>query len=943
MGDPDKAISDKEKQNATEEKEKDTSGSKPGSAKSKPGSATSKRSKSPANAKSPAPAKGKTSKAAGKKGGKKGGKKEEEKKPEPPPEEEKDENALPDNVAPFFMTSKTQEIFSCVADEHVTEEQPFKLIPKAEILEDLKMRAGVSDFSVIKQTIVDYPGEDILVVYDADFKHGQNYLIALTEEAKDKLLKGPEEEGAEGGEGGEAVEEEQIEYKYIPPESKPWISYGSEKEIAEEAVVETRKPISISVKRLRREFGAPVKFTDRNVADAKDGYIECTPYEDKTPDVKKVELTKSIQAVPQFIDQGCQTTWRHPRNAEVQYYPREFNEEELKVENENPKVGEFLKSVAPRFQLALQQNEIMDVFADDWNQLGDDDSGFGSKADNHLKEYQSFTDLQFSKDKTITCIDWHPTIKGIVAVSASEKISFDDRIDNAEKIIMTPSLILIWSFADPIHPQLLLEAPDDIYSFKFCNTDPNIIAGGCMNGQLVLWDISQHIDRLKAPRANARKKNNNTIPGFEDESAMDIPIVRYCAVSSIENSHKAAITDILWMPDHMELNRMGYAMENKLQQSVQIMTCATDYSVLVWDTRPPKGHQVQDEKGPMGVPNTFKHLDLVWKPHLRVFLSKAEPGGDHAPTKFTIQERQGDRSAVEDEAPGMEKKESSTVGGFQYGGKPSSAKQNKLLKSVQTKFYVGTEDGEIVYVDWMPQKDQDTGKINTPKPEFYHQAHDGPIVTLQRSPFFKDVLLCIGGWTFSLWKEGVISGPILQSNPSSKRLTGGYWSPSRPGVFYITRVDGSIDVWDILDRTHEPSLNQNVSAHPITCIYPYHITNKQHLLAVGDNSGTLHIMEIPWSLRVPTPNELQGVTNYFDREVKRRAFVVARWDFREREKMEIEAESKRRAGIAPNVQLTEDEIVYRMKQEYNAYLDEEASFLRDLGLKQEEDEPLPEV
>ena len=31
------------------------------------------------------------------------------------------------------------------------------------------------------------------------------------------------------------------------------------------------------------------------------------------------------------------------------------------------------------------------------------------------QEYQSFTDLKFSKDKVITWIDWHPTIKGIVS------------------------------------------------------------------------------------------------------------------------------------------------------------------------------------------------------------------------------------------------------------------------------------------------------------------------------------------------------------------------------------------------------------------------------------------------------------------------------------------------------------------------------------------------
>ena len=36
----------------------------------------------------------------------------------------------------------------------------------------------------------------------------------------------------------------------------------------------------------------------------------------------------------------------------------------------------------------------------------------------------------------------------------AEKMTFDERIDSAAKVIMTPSLILIWSFTDPIHPQV---------------------------------------------------------------------------------------------------------------------------------------------------------------------------------------------------------------------------------------------------------------------------------------------------------------------------------------------------------------------------------------------------------------------------------------------------------------------------------------------------------
>lgn len=39
-----------------------------------------------------------------------------------------------------------------------------------------------------------------------------------------------------------------------------------------------------------------------------------------------------------------------------------------------------------RFELAMQQNEIVDIFFDDWSNLTDDEDGmFGVKSDTHLK------------------------------------------------------------------------------------------------------------------------------------------------------------------------------------------------------------------------------------------------------------------------------------------------------------------------------------------------------------------------------------------------------------------------------------------------------------------------------------------------------------------------------------------------------------------------------
>ena len=56
-------------------------------------------------------------------------------------------------------------------------------------------------------------------------------------------------------------------------------------------------------------------------------------------------------------------------------------------------VSDVAGLVLCRVESALQQNEIMDVFFDDWAALTIDDGSFGSKADNHLKVCSSDTTI----------------------------------------------------------------------------------------------------------------------------------------------------------------------------------------------------------------------------------------------------------------------------------------------------------------------------------------------------------------------------------------------------------------------------------------------------------------------------------------------------------------------------------------------------------------------
>ncbi|XP_070448855.1 dynein axonemal intermediate chain 3 isoform X2 [Equus przewalskii] len=808
-------------------------------------------------------------------------------------------------IYPVVLTTKTQEIFNCRIDEDITDEQPYKLIKKEDILADFQNRAAVSDFYPVKKVIQEYPGDEILLVYDKDFKYGLNFYLVGTEEGKENYLNAPE------------IPEEQEEYKehipeeiciYKAPISKPWVSLGSEKEIEEESVKESTKKITYMISRKRHQFGAPIKFSDQNASSVKDAYIECTAYPDKNFTLRQLEKDIGMQVVPEVKDISTQTRWTYPKNAITQYHPREFSEEEKETLGQAKSLTDFLNNVSISVEIALQQNEIMNTFIDDWKCLAEEEGTFGDKTDTHLKEYQSFTDLHNLTEKMITCVSWHPVIYGLIAVSVAVRLSFEDRVHFSGKLLLQPSLILFWSFSDPIHPQLMLESPDDIFCFKFCPSDPNIIAGGCINGQIVMWDITAHADRIENIKTGGSRSKKVTLkPMFllEPDSNKEAMYIRHCAVSSIENGHKHVITDIHWLPDTFEINRMGTVFENRSGICCQLVTCSADCTICFWDIRPQKALTPQPTEKkkeesieiPFDVPSTFLHLDLAWKPLSKIRLSKGETSLDHCPTKISLSE---DHLQYKAQDKMLAQSKAAKVGDMNPYQNLEGGLANHLKprEDFCTKFFVGTEEGEVIYTDWKMERDSETGRLMTKKPVSLYTVHDGAVHTVQRSPFYKDIILTIGGWNVAIWKEGVMTGPLLQTSCAPKRYTSGHWSLTRPGVFYIGREDGYIDIWDLLEKTHEPALSQNICITMITCIKPWTFSAKQQFIAVADYYGTLHILEIPWTLSHPSANEVLSMNYYFEREVKHLEYVDQRKKIREQEKKEMQLEmEKKKAGI----------------------------------------------
>ena len=116
-----------------------------------------------------------------------------------------------------------------------------------------------------------------------------------------------------------------------------------------------------------------------------------------------------------------------------------------------------------------------------------------------------------------------------------------------------------------------------------------------MNGQLVMWDMKEHADKISNNRGNVNSNQKKTVrcnvsllqldrlittlslqAMFGEEVQADIPTVRYCAVSSIEGSHHSMISSLQWVPSHFEVtkfvindfNQHFWAMRNFLENNV---------------------------------------------------------------------------------------------------------------------------------------------------------------------------------------------------------------------------------------------------------------------------------------------------------------------------------------------------------------------------------------
>jgi dynein intermediate chain 3, axonemal len=181
----------------------------------------------------------------------------------------------------------------------------------------------------------------------------------------------------------------------------------------------------------------------------------------------------------------------------------------------------------------------------------------------------------------VACVDWHPRQKNVVTASCVENISFDERVDLSGKA--TEAYTLVWSFADLIHPQLILQSPAETIRIQYNPNQPNIIAAGCVTGQVLIWDTTEALERISKQRKGRSKGDSAESAADLDDDKLNAP-VKPKFISTIDDSHKRAITDLQWLPDKMEVNAKG-VISYSPDVTNQFMTTSSDGSVHVWDLR----------------------------------------------------------------------------------------------------------------------------------------------------------------------------------------------------------------------------------------------------------------------------------------------------------------------------------------------------------------------
>lgn len=442
--------------------------------------------------------------------------------------------------------------------------------------------------------------------------------------------------------------------------------------------------------------------------------------------------------------------------------------------------------------------------------------------------------------------------------------------------------------------------------------------------------------RYLAPIIERCMKQNNTIDIYEEyfegvdaDHSSEPPSAKGLAVFRDPNQTKRSATSINWHPDPANVSKVAVSYSILNFQDPQFMGSRMPHQSYVWDVYNPNTPDVEllppsplcclrfnpkstdtlvggsynglvtfydlrKAGGGTTKETTPAATSLIEKSHhdpvYDIFWINSKTGNQCVSVSTDGQILWWDTRKLAEPTDTLLLSTGAAAGNQVLGG--SSLEYN--TEAGPSKYLVGTEQGVVLLVNLKSRKQNNGVTVFDQGPGKHH----GPIYSIQRNPANVKCFLTVGDWSARVWVED-IKTPIMTTKYHSSYLTAGCWSPSRAGVFYVTRMDGVLDIWDYFYRQNEVAYTHKVGDAMLSSISVQGQAQAGHggsrLVAVGDVEGTVSLLEVCESLAISQANEKKAIEAMFDREQKQEKNLEIRERDLKRAKAQ-EAEAKNREG-----------------------------------------------
>ncbi|XP_026752451.3 dynein axonemal intermediate chain 3 [Galleria mellonella] len=884
-----------------------------------------------------------------------------------------------EGVHKVILGEETEIQIDMVVGTHINAQYPWKPISKAKIAETIDSGGELSEFFPIKEQIEAYTEEFILMGYIADESNDvDEFYICCTTEARDHCK--------QQSDRFIKRQEKKLE-KAVQKKPRPWKSLGSEAEILELLPVNTRPLIEVEIKAKFPKVYEPTSFKVRDADGARDGYIELTPYRQRFNNVFRSRVDYGCQAAPSKSHREAQTELRYPQNmwtqsiadalskigdteaggdtgieggAEDDNKEGQSSDEEEEENKEPPDevglatyraalkrmrrtsyikmINDFMSLKKSEMDSIVELNTVMDIYCNDYPNLVTEKT-IDIYDSMTFEEYVCFTDVR-AKDKYVSSAVFHPMWSGIVAISYSDGSpsvmkTISSRPDPIQRAVYGLNPVMIWSHIDSLIPKLYLESPREVKVLSFCPFDENILIGGCINGQIVVWDLTNKLENVEKFEvlSETREKYRiamNAHMGWM-KSVQDNAVVQATVLSNLMTSHYGPVTTIRWLSPNFIVTSTGKTiMMTDKKKSMMFFTGSEDGNILIWNLSVENVTLVDSNKvkklkrvlkRPSGLLvdiSPYKVLDRHLQPIYKIILGIAGQ-----PQILSLQTFAMNPPVIKY----IYTPRNTGTGRKYFNCEIVSQSEDEI----STVLYCGSQHGEVRRIAYEGHEFNTGEVVNSEYCEikFRCYIHDGIITCTQRNPFINHLTLTVGGKIFAIWSDKLLARPLIWKK-RPYRLTDAAWSLYKPSLLFIATSEGDLETWDLLLRSDKPISVQTLSGTMLTGVSLHTLPLVKNIIGVSDVNGSFRMFLNPPIFMIENASYIGRMESMILRELKVMHSFISWQDEWMKNNPHILLEMKRKEGV---LLAEKEEQRRKQREEEEKRLEEQAEARRQQKMK----------